>query len=350
VEVDGRSADAVVELQGDYKENEGVPDQARSESALEAWLIEEAGLRAAGKIAPSPDPVEAFLAVDKPLKAGNELAQRGMFKEALASWTPLKLKGDEDAARQHNLGVAHEAIAYSLPPESAEHRSELDQAAELYAKAKALDPGEKYFAPPLERIQASLRHAENAMRLAEERRVATEALKARTAKSAAASKKTPVTPAKSATPAKAAPSAKASAVRNGGFDTVLAPWIVDGDGRVAKDAKRGGVFEAKAAYGASLISQPVTADLSKAAGATLKLAYRVTSGEAHIKFSAVYEDAGGRAKTHTADVTSGEGPGAWSDWSAELTALRPKPARITEIRLEVEGGTAQLDDVRLDLR
>ena len=70
------------------------------------------------------DPVEALLAVDGDLKDGNRLAQGGLWKEALATWVDRKpFKGDKEAARLHNIGVAHEALAYTLPLDSPEHQA-----------------------------------------------------------------------------------------------------------------------------------------------------------------------------------------------------------------------------------
>ena len=63
-----------------------------------------------------------------------------------------------------------------------------------------------------------------------------------------------------------------------------------------------------------------------------------------------YLDAGGRPRTATLEVTAGEGPGEWSDWTADLAGLRPKPARISEIKAVVEGGTVRLDNVALTPR
>jgi hypothetical protein len=344
---DASSADGLVEYNRTFKES-SLPDEAKSESNLEDWLIAAAGVEAAAKVAPSPDPVEALLAVDKQLKTGNELAERGAWREALALWDRLKLKGDTEASRLHNVGVAHEALAYALPLDHPEHRAELDQAAENYAKARSLDPGEKYFAEPLERIQTSIRYSDTALKQAEERRMAEARMKSAPTKAPATVKPGAAKPGSvSAKPAGAA----SSALRNGTFDGVLSPWLVDGEGMLKQDKARGGTFEGKGTEAEpTTLSQPVSADLGKAAAATVRLKYKVAAGEGRLKFFAVYQDAGGRSRTHSADVTAGEGPGAWSDWSADLAALRPKPAKLSELRLQVAGGTLLLDDVALEIR
>jgi hypothetical protein len=62
-----------------------------------------------------------------------------------------------------------------------------------------------------------------------------------------------------------------------------------------------------------------------------------------------YLDSSGRARTSTLEVTAGEGPGAWSVWTADLVALRPRPSRATDVKLVVEGGV-RLDNVALTAR
>jgi hypothetical protein len=46
-------------------------------------------------------------------------------------------------------------------------------------------------------------------------------------------------------------------------------------------------------------------------------------------------------------VTAGEGPGPWSEWSTDLAAVRPRPSRITEVRLVVEDGQVRLSGLAL---
>jgi hypothetical protein len=64
----------------------------------------------------------------------------------------------------------------------------------------------------------------------------------------------------------------------------------------------------------------------------------------------VYGDAAGRERTSILEVTGGEGPGDWSDWSGDLAALRPRPSRVREIRVAVDGGVVRLDNVALTVR
>ena len=54
---------------------------------------------------------------------------------------------------------------YELPPYAPEHRAALEQAKSLYTQAFLMDPGEKYFAEPLKRIEVSLEQADAALRI-----------------------------------------------------------------------------------------------------------------------------------------------------------------------------------------
>jgi hypothetical protein len=51
----------------------------------------------------------------------------------------------------------------------------------------------------------------------------------------------------------------------------------------------------------------------------------------------------GKTRVATLEVSLGEGPGGWSSWRADLGALRPRPARVTDVKVVVEGGTVRLD-------
>jgi hypothetical protein len=288
----------------------------------------------------SPDPVEALLAVDGDLKAGNRLAEAGLFKQALTEWTRRTWSGDKEAARLHNVGVAHEALAYELPPDAAQHRAELEQASEHYRKALALDPGEKYFAEPIRRIETSLAYAAGASAfLAERARFDAEgAARARHDAHGAA-----------APSAKVSASIPAKALRNGSFESALASWTLTGKGSVVKEAGRGMVLEVSPDRAGALLKQQVDVDVADK-GASLSLAYRVASGEGRMRVLVVYGDTAGRERTSTLEITAGEGPGEWSDWSGDLGSLRPRPARVREIRVAVEGGVVRLDNLALTVR
>jgi tetratricopeptide (TPR) repeat protein len=335
-----RTADASASYDEQFKGPSKVAAEARSEEALEQFLVESAGTRAAAVISFSPDPVEAMLAVDGDLKAGNRLAEAGLFKQALAEWTRRAFNGDEEAARLHNIGVAHEALAYELPPDAPGHRSELEQASEHYRKALALDPGEKYFAEPMHRIETSLAYAAGAAALLADRQRFEEEGAAHARREAHAA---------GAPPAKVSASIPSSTLRNGSFESALASWTLTGKGSVVNEAGRGMVLEVGPDRAGAILKQQVDVDVSKA-DASLSLAYRVASGEGRLRVLVVYGDAAGRERTSTLEVTAGEGPGEWSDWSADLAGLRPRPARVREVRVAVEGGVVRLDNLALTVR
>jgi hypothetical protein len=379
-----RTADAGAAYEDTFKGEVRMPEQAASESNLERYLVDRAGEHAAAVVTFSPDPVEALLAVDGDLKDGNRLAQGGLWREALGNWVDRKpFKGDKEAARLHNIGVAHEALAYALPVESGEHVAELQQAQDFYKKALALDPGEKYFAEPNQRVEVSLQYAQNAQRYAEEtRRWREKRGAARTARkaepeappAAAAAAPAAATPARPRTPPSAAPPranpapapktpAQAPAqdglassaglaipLRNGSFESGLDPWTVAGKGVVSSDAKRGRVFQAAAGTAATTLTQPIGVDVQSAAAGSLSLDYKVAAGEGRVRVLVAYDDASGKARTSTLEVTAGDAPGDWTRWTGDLLALRPRAGRLKEVRIVAEGGTVLLDNVALTVR
>lgn len=352
---DGRQArDASASYAQRFKVESGVPAEASSEESLRRFLVGEAAGNVVALVVYAPQPVEALLAVDGELKPGNRLAEQGRFDAALAEWEKQRYKGDKEAARLHNVGVAHEALAYGFPPHAPEHLVELQKAREFYRAARELDQGEKYFKDPLERIELSLRWAETAAQQRAELERLSQSRAARGPEAAAAPK--PAGPARPAPPAgpAAPPAGSAGAVapptplRNGSFESSLLPWSVEGAGGVVSETGRGRVLEIKAGQAGGHALQAVGIDVGQ--GGTLSLEYKVTAGESRIRVQVGYLDASGRARTGTLEVTAGEGPGSWSPWSADLATLRPKLDRVTEVRVVVEGGTARLDNVALTPR
>lgn len=343
-----------VSYQHDYKKDDGVPLEARSEDELRRFLVAAAADQAVGTVAFGPDPVEALLATNGPLKPGNDLLRDGRLEDALASWNTLRLKGDNEAARRHNLGVAHEALAYRLPPFAPEHLEHLQEARRNYEEARRLDPGEKYFAPPLERIETSLSYAADAaklyadlQRLREERRGPGER-RGTPRKSDAPPRREerepdPPRPVRESVEARP----PAGGVRNGSFESPLPPWTVAGKASLVSEAGHGRVLELVKGTAAASASQPLTLDVASGDGARLSLAYRVTAGDALVRVKVAYQDEQGRERTSTLEVSSGEGPGDWSSWSHDLAALRPRPAHLKALTLLVEAGTVRLDDVEL---
>jgi len=332
------SADASAAYDEQFKGPGKVPAEARSEEALEQYLVERAGAQAAAVVTFSPDPVEAMLAVDGELKAGNRLAEAGLFQQALTEWSRRALKGDTEAARLHNIGVAHEGLAYELPPDAPQHRAELEQASEHYRKALALDPGEKYFAEPIHRIETSLAYAAGAAAFQAER----EKFFADARKHGHEARRT----AAAAPPVKVPAASPGSPLRNGSFESDLSSWTLTGKGSVVRETGRGMVLEISSDRAAAVVEQKVDVDVA-GGDASLSLAYRVASGEGRMRVHVVYGDAGGKERTSTLEVTAGEGPGEWSEWTSDLAALRPRPSRVRQIGVAVDGGVVRLDNLAL---
>lgn len=372
VEVDGeggrQSRDAGAAYHQRYKVESGVPSEASSEESLRRFLMASASDDIVAQVSFAPDPVEAMLAVNGELKPGNRFAESGLFDQALAEWSRRTYKGDTEAARLHNVGVAQEALAYKFPPHSAEHREHLEQAREHYRRALQLDPGEKYFKPPLERIEMSLGYADQAHTLAADlERFRSELGGRRRAQApppppaaptgaAPASKPAPAraTPPRPASSAPAAgPTLSGSAglaapLRNGSFESSLSPWTTAGQAAIVEEPRRGHVLEVVAGAGGARVQQAVGVDVGE--GATLSLDYKVTAGEGQLRVLVAYADATGRSRTSTLEVTAGEAPGSWSSWSGDLAALRPRPTRVTEVKIVVEGGSVRVDNVALTVR
>lgn len=333
----------------DFKKDDGVPFEAQSEQALRDNLVASAADEALGLVGFGPDPVEALLASNGPLKNGNKLLQDGRFEDARAEWERLHLRGDDEAARLHNLGVALEALAYRLPPFAPDHRERLEAARDLYRQARALDAGEKLFAPPLERIETSLGYAADAWRL----RTDLERVRQQHAKPPSPAAPTPKpgapSPRATPTPRPTGPGieAGASGLRNGGFESALPPWNVTGKAALVSEDEHGRVLELGAGAAPAQAEQALAQALTGTVRAELRLEYRVVSGEGVLRVGVDYMDEAGKPRRSTLEVTAGESAGPWSSWTHDLLALRPRPSRITRLRLTVAGGVLRLDDVDL---
>jgi hypothetical protein len=76
---------------------------------------------------------------------------------------------------------------------------------------------------------------------------------------------------------------------------------------------------------------------------SVSLQYKVLSGEPQIRLRVGYEDEGGKPRVATLEVSLGEGPGGWSPWKGELGSIRPRTARVTDVKVLVEGGAVRVD-------
>ncbi len=355
VEIEGRggarSADVGASYHNSFKMESGVPPEASTEESLRRHLVTETAEHVIGNVAFGADPVEALLAVNDELKNGNRLMQSGLFQEAADELSRLKFKGGTEAARIHNLGVAYEALAYKLPPFTPEHRQYLEKAKQNYLEAMRLDSGEKYFRDPPSRVDMSLSYAGSAMMIAEELALFREERQARNARPAPPARAAPPAPPKAGTPP-AKPASPATALgaplKNGSFESSLSPWRLAGSGAVLNEAGRGKVLDLPSAASVS-VEQGLDVAIPAGRAANLAFEYKVTSGEARLRVAVAYADANGKERTSNLEVTGGEGPGAWTPWSEDVSSLRPRPTRITSIRITAEGGGVRLDNVALNL-
>jgi len=360
VEIEGRgstrSADAGASYHDSFKVEDGVPPEAATEESLRRHVVAVVADHVVGTVSFSPDPVEALLAVNDELKNGNRLAESGLFQEALDEWSRHTYKGGTEAARLHNVGVAYEALAYKLPPYTPEHRDYLEKAKQHYLMAMKLDPGEKYFRDPPPRIDMSLSYVGTAIMIAEEMQLYREervarAPEAKPAKTASPAKVVPVAagPSSPVAAAPAAPAAPARPLKNGSFEPSLQPWRLTGSGAVVNEPNRGKVLDLPGGAAGVTVEQAVDVAIPSGRQATLAFDYKVTTGEARLRVAVVYADANGKERTSTLEVTGGEGPGGWTPWSEEVSSLRPRPTRITAIRILTEGGGVRLDNVALNV-
>jgi hypothetical protein len=97
------------------------------------------------------------------------------------------------------------------------------------------------------------------------------------------------------------------------------------------------------------VEQAIEVAIPAASQASLAFDYKVTSGEARIRVAVAYADANGKPRTANLEVTGGEGPGGWTPWTDEVSSLRPRPTRVTAVRITAEGGGVRIDNVALNV-
>jgi len=138
---------------GTYNVHRG---QLQDPSAILGQLGDEAVSDTVALAAGYDEPRDVLLAVDDELKPGNSQAQADAWPEALEAWTSAAMNpGPGEAARQYNLGVAHEAMGAAAMHNGAldEATSHFAQAQECYSTALKTDPNEKYFRDTMARLE-----------------------------------------------------------------------------------------------------------------------------------------------------------------------------------------------------
>jgi tetratricopeptide (TPR) repeat protein len=124
------------------------PGQLQDPHAILLRLSEEAAATIIPLVAGFAESKTVLLAVDDELKPGNVHAQAGHWDRALALWEATSTRKPEiEAARQYNLGAAHEALTgLALKTGDLEQAAaQLAKATEAHDRALTLDPNEKYF-------------------------------------------------------------------------------------------------------------------------------------------------------------------------------------------------------------
>jgi tetratricopeptide (TPR) repeat protein len=133
--------------------------QLQSPEMIKRALIAQAVRHAIALTVGYDEPRKAMVTVDDELKPGNAYAAAGNWQQAFETWNKVQFgkdkEGHKEAARQYNLGLAHEVLAAE-----AMRNEKLDEATKhladgekCYQQALALDSGEKYYKEILARLQ-----------------------------------------------------------------------------------------------------------------------------------------------------------------------------------------------------
>lgn len=127
-----------------------------SSSDVEDTLIDEVARKAAALISPAREPVTVPLARSDGVDRLNEMAESRRWAEWRDALEALKPHRDarNDAYRLHNIGVAHEALAYEAAA-LADSLKELSDARQFLSRALTARKDEKYFAEAADRVDAS---------------------------------------------------------------------------------------------------------------------------------------------------------------------------------------------------
>ena len=132
-----------------------------SDDMIQNSMVDSVIRDTAAKLSPGRHQVRVLMARSDEVERFNDLARDRKWlelKEALER-LPAHKDAKKDAYRLHNLGVAHEALAYESR-DKATVRAELKEADALMARAVAAKKDEKYFVDSSQRVSSSLRAVE----------------------------------------------------------------------------------------------------------------------------------------------------------------------------------------------
>jgi hypothetical protein len=139
-----------------YKDDRLVEEGPRSTAEVEDTMLDRAAQRAAGTVTPAREPVRVLLARSDEVDKLNDLARARKWNEWRDALREMRPHRDpkRDAYRLHNLGVAHEAMAYEATSED-DTQQLITSAASFVQQAIAGRKDEKYFAEAFTRISNS---------------------------------------------------------------------------------------------------------------------------------------------------------------------------------------------------
>jgi hypothetical protein len=139
-------------LHEDRLVDEGPP----STSEVEETVLDRTAQKAAGLVTPAREPVRVMLARSDEVDRLNDLARARKWNEWRAALQETRPHRDpkKDAYRLHNIGVAHEALAYEATADEDTQRL-LTDAAGFVQQAVAGKKDEKYFTEAFSRISSS---------------------------------------------------------------------------------------------------------------------------------------------------------------------------------------------------
>ncbi len=139
-----------------YHDDRLAEEGARSTTEVEETMLDRAAQRAAGLVTPAREPVRVLLARSDEVDKLNDLARSRKWHEWRAALQETRPHRDakRDAYRLHNIGVAHEALAYEATSEE-ETRRLIAEAASFVQQAINARKDEKYFSEAFGRISTN---------------------------------------------------------------------------------------------------------------------------------------------------------------------------------------------------
>ena len=139
-----------------YRDDRLVEEGPRSTTEVEDEMLDRTAQRAAGLVTPAREPVRVLLARSDEVDKLNDLARARKWNDWRAALQETRPHRDpkRDAYRLHNLGVAHEALAYEATTDD-ETQQLMTAAASFVQQAIAARKDEKYFTEAFSRISSN---------------------------------------------------------------------------------------------------------------------------------------------------------------------------------------------------